>query len=132
MRSCTISLKPPALPMPCTGGGGIAAAGGGTATRLLEGATEVSCSAFGQAMIDRMPTGNPMILGHEACGVVEWVGAEVSRVRPGQRVIVALTPAPDPLLVRYMNRLSDFLFVASRAENNNGAGDVLWVPGANR
>ncbi len=43
-------------------------------------------------MIDRMPTGNPMILGHEACGVVEWVGAEVSRVRPGQRVIVALTP----------------------------------------
>ena len=33
-----------------------------------------------------------MILGHEACGVVEWVGAEVSRVRPGQRVIVALTP----------------------------------------
>lgn len=45
-----------------------------------------------QAMIDRMPTGNPVILGHEACGVVEWVGAEVSRVRPGQRVIVALTP----------------------------------------
>ncbi len=45
-----------------------------------------------QAVIDRMPGGNPMILGHEACGVVEWVGAEVSRVRPGQRVIVALTP----------------------------------------
>jgi S-(hydroxymethyl)glutathione dehydrogenase/alcohol dehydrogenase len=45
-----------------------------------------------QAVIDRMPTGNAMILGHEACGEVEWVGAEVSRVRPGQRVIVALTP----------------------------------------
>jgi S-(hydroxymethyl)glutathione dehydrogenase/alcohol dehydrogenase len=45
-----------------------------------------------QAVIDRMPGGNPMILGHEACGVVEWVGGEVSRVRPGQRVIVALTP----------------------------------------
>ena len=45
-----------------------------------------------QALIDRMPSGNPMILGHEACGVVEWVGAEVSRVRPGERVIVALTP----------------------------------------
>ena len=39
-----------------------------------------------------MPGGNPMILGHEACGVVEWVGSEVSRVRPGQRVIVSLTP----------------------------------------
>jgi S-(hydroxymethyl)glutathione dehydrogenase / alcohol dehydrogenase len=45
-----------------------------------------------QAVIDRMPTGNPMILGHEACGTVEWVGAEVSRVRPGERVIIALTP----------------------------------------
>src|SRR4029079_17626785 len=31
-----------------------------------------------QAVIDRMPGGNPMILGHEACGVVDWVGAEVS------------------------------------------------------
>ena len=45
-----------------------------------------------QAVIDRMPGGNPMILGHEACGVVEWVGADVSRVQLGQRVIVALTP----------------------------------------
>jgi S-(hydroxymethyl)glutathione dehydrogenase/alcohol dehydrogenase len=33
-----------------------------------------------------------MIIGHEACGTVEWVGSEVSRVRPGQRVIIALTP----------------------------------------
>lgn len=32
----------------------------------------------------------------------------------------------------YANRLSDFLFVAGRRANNNGAGDVLWVPGANR
>ena len=34
--------------------------------------------------------------------------------------------------IHYMNRLSDFLFVASRAMNDNGAGDVLWVPGQNR
>jgi cob(I)alamin adenosyltransferase len=34
--------------------------------------------------------------------------------------------------VQYLNRLSDFLFVASRAANHNGAGDVLWVPGQNR
>ncbi len=32
----------------------------------------------------------------------------------------------------YANRLSDFLFVAARRANNNGASDVLWVPGANR
>ena len=45
-----------------------------------------------QSLIERMPGGNPMIIGHEACGTVEWVGAEVTRVRPGQRVIIALTP----------------------------------------
>jgi len=34
--------------------------------------------------------------------------------------------------VRYLNRLSDLLFVLSRAANGMGAGDVLWVPGVNR
>ena len=32
----------------------------------------------------------------------------------------------------YINRLSDWLFVAGRAANNNGADDIKWVPGANR
>ncbi len=32
----------------------------------------------------------------------------------------------------YLNRLSDWLFVAARAANANGADDVLWVPGASR
>ncbi|KUP90967.1 cob(I)yrinic acid a,c-diamide adenosyltransferase [Tritonibacter horizontis] len=36
-----------------------------------------------------------------------------------------------PALV-YLNRLSDWFFVASRAANDNGSQDVLWVPGANR
>ena len=34
--------------------------------------------------------------------------------------------------LRYLNRLSDFLFVASRWVNDRGAGDVLWAPGATR
>lgn len=33
---------------------------------------------------------------------------------------------------KYLNRLSDFLFVAARHANNDGADDVLWVPGENR
>lgn len=33
---------------------------------------------------------------------------------------------------KYLNRLSDFLFVASRWTNDKGAADVLWVPGKNR
>ena len=56
--------------------------------------------------------------------------------RRAERAIVELAARPDEPVtdaaVHYMNRLSDFLFVASRATNNNGAGDVLWVPGQNR
>ena len=34
--------------------------------------------------------------------------------------------------IRYLNRLSDWLFVAARVANNGGADDILWVPGASR
>ena len=34
--------------------------------------------------------------------------------------------------LKYINRLSDLLFVASRYANDRGRGDVLWVPGQNR
>jgi cob(I)alamin adenosyltransferase len=56
--------------------------------------------------------------------------------RRAERMIVELASHPgEPVgdaAICYMNRLSDFLFVASRAANGNGAGDVLWVPGQNR
>ncbi|MGR3621854.1 cob(I)yrinic acid a,c-diamide adenosyltransferase [Pseudophaeobacter sp.] len=38
----------------------------------------------------------------------------------------------NPVAVTYLNRLSDWFFVASRQANDMGAMDVLWVPGANR
>ena len=40
--------------------------------------------------------------------------------------------AVGPAALKYINRLSDFLFVASRYLNARAAGDVLWVPGGNR
>ena len=38
----------------------------------------------------------------------------------------------NPAAIHYANRLSDHLFVMARAANNDGMGDVLWVPGATR
>ncbi len=38
----------------------------------------------------------------------------------------------SPEALAYINRLSDYLFVAARVANANGANDVKWVPGANR
>jgi cob(I)alamin adenosyltransferase len=56
--------------------------------------------------------------------------------RRAERHVVELTERPDekvsPEAVKYLNRLSDFLFVASRYVNDKGALDVLWVPGQNR
>lgn len=54
--------------------------------------------------------------------------------RRAERLAVELAGAEDttPAAVKYLNRLSDWFFVAARAANDNGANDVLWVPGANR
>ena len=38
----------------------------------------------------------------------------------------------NPEAIKYINRLSDHLFVLGRRLNDNGAADVLWVPGGNR
>jgi cob(I)alamin adenosyltransferase len=56
--------------------------------------------------------------------------------RRAERLMVELAGRPDEPVgapaLRYINRLSDFLFVASRAANARKDGDVLWTPGANR
>lgn len=54
--------------------------------------------------------------------------------RRAERITVelaAVEPNTNPETVRYLNRLSDLLFVLSRMANGNGARDVLWIPGGN-
>jgi cob(I)alamin adenosyltransferase len=56
--------------------------------------------------------------------------------RRAERLLVALAEAPGEEVggpaLRYINRLSDFLFVAARYVNQKGEADILWVPGQNR
>ena len=54
--------------------------------------------------------------------------------RRAERGITELAEAEqiNTTALRYVNRLSDHLFVLARWVNDHGAGDVLWVPGANR
>ena len=56
--------------------------------------------------------------------------------RRAERSVVALAgiegEAVGPAALAYVNRLSDYLFVAARAANDFGARDVLWKPGANQ
>lgn len=57
-------------------------------------------------------------------------------VRRAERLMVDLARRPDEAVsaaaLEYVNRLSDFLFVAARYLNDKGRADVLWVPGKNR
>ncbi len=56
--------------------------------------------------------------------------------RRAERIMVELADQPgEPVsraAIKFANRLSDFLFVASRFANDKGKADVLWVPGKNR
>ena len=54
--------------------------------------------------------------------------------RRAERMATELATVEDvnEAAVKYLNRLSDWFFVAGRVANDNGADDVLWVPGANR
>lgn len=56
----------------------------------------------------------------------------VSRRAERLTVELATIESVNPAAVKYLNRLSDWFFQASRIANNNGNDDVLWVPGANR
>jgi cob(I)alamin adenosyltransferase len=71
-------------------------------------------------------------------GTPAAIALHVSRTvsRRAERLMVELgCDEAEPVsaaALKYINRLSDFLFVASRYVNDKGRGDVLWVPGKNR
>ena len=62
-------------------------------------------------------------LARTVCRRAERLMVEL-KDRPGESVTAAA--------IKYMNRLSDFFFVAARFTNDKGAADVLWAPGQNR
>lgn len=74
-----------------------------------------------------LPGGSPaaayLHLARTVCRRAERMTVELAAVE-GEPV--------NPEAIKYLNRLSDFLFVASRWVNGQGAKDVLWVPGKNR
>src|SRR5262249_50989767 len=74
-----------------------------------------------------LPGGSPaaayLHLARTICRRAERLTAEL-KDRAGESV--------TPEVLKYLNRLSDYLFVASRYANGKGSGDVLWKPGENR
>lgn len=92
-----------------------------------------------EAEIDQMnaelePLRSFVLPGGSPAAAALHVARTVSR--RAERLIVELANQPGEIVsapaLKYVNRLSDFLFVASRYVNDRGKGDVLWVPGKNR
>jgi cob(I)alamin adenosyltransferase len=74
-----------------------------------------------------LPGGEPAAASLHFCRTV---------ARRAERLIVALSQVNTEIVgepaIQYINRLSDYFFVASRVVNIAGSGDHLWVPGENR
>jgi len=72
-----------------------------------------------------LPGGSPLAAHLHLCRTV---------TRRAERCVVELATmeSVNDAAVKYLNRLSDWFFVAARIANDEGRGDVLWVPGANR
>jgi cob(I)alamin adenosyltransferase len=83
------------------------------------------------ALNDHMPPLRSFILPGGSAGAAALHLARAI-TRRAERSAVAIAEPVNPTALAYINRLSDFLFVASRHVNQNGAGDVLWRPGATR
>ncbi len=102
--------------------------------RILEGQIERLETEIDQLNAELSPLESFILRGgtpaaahlHHACTVS----------RRAERAAVSLAAREGEIVsaeaLKYLNRLSDLLFVAARYANNKGAGDVLWQPGATR
>lgn len=85
------------------------------------------------AMNDRLQPLTSFILpGGDAAAAALHLARAIVRRAERSAVAATATVALNPAALRYLNRLSDHLFVFSRLLNQSGGGDILWRPGASR
>jgi cob(I)alamin adenosyltransferase len=107
--------------------------------RKAEGALRISAAQVERlereidAMNDKLaPLDSFVLPGGTSCAAYLHLARTVTR--RAERLVTATMESEslNPEALKYLNRLSDHLFVLSRHVNGDGAEDVLWVPGANR
>jgi cob(I)alamin adenosyltransferase len=105
---------------------------GGNRLRMTD-APVARLEAEVEAMNADLPRLTSFILPGGSAGAAQ---AHMARtiIRRAERVVVRLAAEDTvtPALTRYLNRLSDHLFVLARVLNAGGADDVLWVPGGSQ
>ena len=100
--------------------------------RITDGQVTALENAIDLLNADLKPLRSFVLPGGAPAATYLHLARTVSRRAERLMVHLAAEERINPAATRYMNRLSDFFFVASRYLNDKGAGDVLWVPGKNR
>lgn len=106
----------------------------GAALRITAGQTQRLEQAIDELNGGLKPLNSFVLPGGSALASQLHVGRTVAR-RAERSVVTLHALEPEQTsaeTIRYLNRLSDLLFVAARVANANGADDVLWKPGVNR
>jgi cob(I)alamin adenosyltransferase len=106
--------------------------GKGPALRLIQAQVdrlerEVDAMNAGLAPLDSF-----VLPGGSAAAAQLHLARTIARRAEREMTALAARETVNPIAIKYINRLSDHLFVLARVLNDSGAKDVLWVPGANR
>ena len=81
---------------------------------------------------DLLPLSSFILPGGSRAGAALHIARTTCRRAERTAVGASKSVSLNPQALAYLNRLSDYLFVMGRAVNDNGAVDILWVPGASR
>lgn len=100
--------------------------------RVTEAQTKRLESEIDVMNADLTPLRSFVLPGGSALAAHLHLCRTVARRAERLSVELSLQEMVNPAVITYLNRLSDWFFVASRVANDQGASDVLWVPGANR
>ena len=111
--------------------------GEGAALRIVESQVERLEGEIDSLNADLAPLTSFILPGGSRAAAMLHLARTVCRRAERRAVAFGQAVSPEAAAVhapalRYLNRLSDLLFVASRYANAGGAGDILWVPAANR
>jgi cob(I)alamin adenosyltransferase len=100
--------------------------------RILQSQVDRLESEIDQLNAELAPLNSFVLPGGTPASTYLHLARTITR-RAERLAVEAAEQAPiNPIAIKYLNRLSDLLFVMGRYLNDKGAKDVLWIPGANR
>ena len=100
--------------------------------RMTPAQTEALEHAIDDLNAELQPLKSFVLPGGSAAAAALHQARAVCRRAERAIVLLAGKESVGAPVITYVNRLSDYLFVAARYANDRGASDVLWVPGAHR